>query len=95
METLARLYSKRLPVWNLFQLLAPLLVGLGVVAARGPARWNMLLLLILSLTILASIMLGGVAISYRYLHPFSFFGFIAVAVLGEAGVARRGRAKAA
>ncbi len=89
METVARWYHRSTPVWNLFQLLAPFLCGLGAWVARGPARMGMVLLLILSMTILTSITLGGVAISFRYLHPFSWIGFMAVAVTAEAYLSRR------
>ncbi|HEY3840391.1 MAG TPA: hypothetical protein VGL72_27655 [Bryobacteraceae bacterium] len=66
--------------WCVFLLLSPYLGGLAAFVTRRD-RTGVMFLFAWSGLLLASMCIGGIEHCYRYLHPFSFTGLAAVAVL--------------
>jgi hypothetical protein len=66
--------------WNVVLLVAPLLAGLALWSGRTPGA---ALLFVWSLLLFTATFLGASEVAYRYLHPFSFTGIAAIALLGE------------
>jgi hypothetical protein len=82
LHTLTRRYHIRARAWYLFLLAVPVLTGLAF--CWGPAnRKGMALLFGWTILLLGAAYFGGAEPVYRYLHPFSFPGLAACAVLGE------------
>jgi hypothetical protein len=89
--TLSRRYHIRARYWAVFLLASPFLAGL-VLWLGPPDPKGMALLLCWNCLLLIATCFGGVGSAYRFLHPFSFLGLAAAAVLCELLVSRRTRA---
>jgi hypothetical protein len=82
LQTPSRLYHIRARNWCVFLLLSPYLSGLAAWLTRKN-RTGVAFLFAWSCILLAATCLGGIEHCYRFLHPFSFTGLAAVAVLAR------------
>jgi hypothetical protein len=89
-NTPSRRYHLLARYWCVFLLAAPFLTGLAL--WMNPANpQGAALLFVWTGLLLAASCLGAVESAYRYLHPFSFTGLVAAAMLLDSAVTRRER----
>lgn len=86
LQTPSRRYHIFGRYWSVFLLVSPCLGGLAAWLNRGSR--GVAFLFAWSCLLLAATCLGTVELAYRYLHPFSFTGLAAVAVLLEITTSR-------
>jgi hypothetical protein len=83
LQTPSRQYHIFARDWYVFLLTAPFLGGLAFWLSPANQKAPAALLLVWSWLLLAATCVGAVESEYRYLHPFSFTGVVALAVLVE------------
>jgi hypothetical protein len=94
LQTPSRRYHISARNWCVFLLFAPYVAGLAAWLSRKN-RTGVTFLFAWSCLLLAATCLGGIEHCYRFLHPFSFTGLAALAVLLDVKIDRSGGGKTA